>query len=80
MLGYETVTTIWSPRKIHNELGICHINRPFSLLFLALLQWRLTALRKEARRENQKVSPKEKIVPKGKSKGKNDAGKGKGHW
>jgi hypothetical protein len=50
------------------SLAFCHNNNLFSLLTLALLQWRLTVLRKEARRENQRVNPKKKIVPKGNPK------------
>ena len=49
------------------SLAFCH-NKRLSLLTLALLQWRSTALRKEPRRESQKERPKEKMGLKGSPK------------
>ena len=51
-----------------------------SAFFFGVAPMEIDRFEKGGKKGNQKVSPKEKIVPKGKSKGKNDAGKGKGHW
>ena len=68
MLSYETVTTTWSPGKIHNELGILPQQQPVQPSYTGVAPMEIDRFEKGGKKENQRVNPKKKIVPKGNPK------------
>ena len=78
VLSYETVTTTWSPGKIHNELGILPQQHPVQPSYTGVAPMEIDRFEKGGKKGKSKGKSKGKDTSKGKSKGKNDKGKGKG--
>ena len=77
VLSYETVTTTWSPGKIHNELGILPQQQPVQPSYTGVAPMEIDRFEKGGKKGKSKGKSKGKDTSKGKSKGKNDKGKGK---